>query len=86
MAIRNTVTTLAGLVVTNAYTRVENINMMVKGEASFDAATYNESPEKNPFKAAVERFSCPVDLEKPLHPQLYAFLKTTEKFLNAVDC
>jgi len=86
MALRNTMVTASGLTVANAYTRIENLMMFVKGQVQFDAVTYNIGPEENPVAAITERHSFEVDVNAPLHEQVYEALKTLDKFADAVDC
>lgn len=86
MALANTMTTASGLVIKDAYTRVENITFLSKVSASFYAMTFNISPETNPVPAMVERYVVDVDPNLPVHNQLYKYLVTLGQFAGAKNC
>lgn len=86
MALRNSMTTASGLAVPVAYTRVESVVIDPKNKASFNAMTYNFSPDAHPHPAIVSMMACDVDPDKKIHAQLYEFLKTQEAWASAVDC
>lgn len=86
MALRHTLVTPHNITVPNAYTRGENYAMVVKGVLTFDAVAYNIDPAVNPLLIVQERHSLSVDVNAPLHAQVYDYLKSLPQYAGAVDC
>ncbi len=82
MALENTVTMENGIVVNNAYCRVENINLK-KDKIFFSVFKY-VTTDKKPFED--QRMSAHYDLlgDNPF-AQAYAYLKTLSEFAEATD-
>lgn len=60
------------------------INFMLDSFVDADARTAGSPIVSEPYCLAGEDFSA-IDMNSPIVPQLYAFIKTKEKFSGAVD-
>lgn len=84
MALSMTIQTQYGVSVTDAYHRVEGLELLSKSQARFQLRAY-----ANPLMVAIcdTGFVVPYDLNG-LNPiaQAYLHLKTLPEFANAVDC
>lgn len=84
MALSKTINTPHGITVTDAYHRVEGLELLSKSTASVHLRVY-----ANTAMAAISdmAFIVPYDLDGP-NPirQAYLHLKTLPEFANAVDC
>lgn len=84
MALEKTVTTVQALVATDAYHRVENVQLESKTSMSFCLRSY--ASKDKPFFAE-ELIKCSYDMngENPFK-QAYVHVKTLEAFKDAKDC
>jgi len=84
MALSMTINTPYGIAVTDAYHRVEGLELLSKVQARFQLRAYAD-----PSMAAIgdTAYTCAYDLGGP-NPiaQAYLHLKTLSEFANAVDC
>ena len=84
MALKKTVTTIAGLTAENAYHRIEEITIFNKNKIKYMVRGYVNT--KNPFFC--EKFFLGeyyLDQENPIK-QAYEHLKTLPEFAGATDC
>ena len=84
MAFKITVTTPHGIVVRDAYHRVESVRIVGKAAIKFQVRSY--ALPDFPHFSDVE-YSCAYDIagQNPI-AQAYAHLKTLPEFSDAVDC
>lgn len=84
MALEKTVTTVQSLVATNAYHRVENVQLESKTSMSFCLRSY--ASQNNPFFAE-QVIKCNYDMsgDNPFK-QAYLHVKTLESFKDSKDC
>ena len=84
MALKKSQDSSFGIVVKNAYSRVESLRLLNKQKMQFNACTYADV-DAAPFMSNL--YSCAYDIagENPI-AQAYAHLKTLEDFADAVDC
>lgn len=84
MALSMTINTPYGIAVTDAYHRVEGLELVSKSQVRFQLRAYAD-----PLMAAIgdTAYTCDYDLDGP-NPiaQAYLHLKTLTEFANAVDC
>lgn len=84
MALKNDVTTNAGVQVKNAYNRVENIILAKKDMIEFLVKSYVTS-ENLSFYDQFYASSYDLNGENPIK-QAYEYLKTLPEFADAKDC
>jgi len=84
MALNKTIETASGIVVNNAYLRVEEATVKNKNQLYF-FVKYFASVEKPEFESKL--FFCPYELDgaNPI-AQAYVHLKTLPEFSGANDC
>ena len=84
MALIKTVNTDFGLEIQDAHHRVENVALIAKDKMSFQVRSrvHVENPI---FDEKLHVCSYNINGENPI-AQAYAYLKTLEQFIDAVDC
>lgn len=84
MALKKTVSTVHGIVVQDAYIRVEGLSLQGKDKINFFTRSYADKDKQSFEQNAV---SCSYNMQgnNPI-AQAYAHLKTLEAFSDAVDC
>ena len=84
MALKITVTTPHGIIVKDAYHRVESVQIVGKTAIKFQVRSYT-SPGFPHFADVEYSSAYSIDGENPIS-QAYAHLKTLPEFAGAVDC
>jgi hypothetical protein len=84
MAFKKNVTTIHGLNCSDAYHRVEGLNLLQKNQISFFVRIYADA-NKKAFSESI--FYAPYELTgaNPI-AQAYEHLKTLPEFAGAIDC
>lgn len=85
MALKNTVTLPTGIVVPDAYHRVEDITITGKTRLRFLVKSYVAASEKVEFTHELYFGAYDIGGPNPL-AQAYGHLKTLPEFAGAVDC
>jgi|LakMenEpi03Aug12_release.lakeMendotaPanAssembly.Ray.scaffolds.fasta_scaffold166234_3 hypothetical protein len=85
MALSKTITITSGLVVDDAYIRVDSVCIPEKSLMQFLAQAYKDNSQQHPFWHV--QMSCPYDItgDNPIR-QAYLYLKTLPEFASATDC
>lgn len=85
MAILKTVQTAFGIEIKDAHHRVENVALVAKNKMTFQVRSRVDATQQVIFDET--HFECSYDIngENPI-AQAYAYLKTLEQFVDAVDC
>lgn len=85
MALEKTFTTEHGIVVNNAYHKVENLIIRNKTQMEFNVKVFVSKEQSLPFEMLA--FSCWYSIEgvNPIK-QAYEHLKTLPEFAGATDC
>ena len=85
MALKQKISTIYGIEVTDAYHRVEQVTLVNKSNINFAVNAYKD----NEIKVCITSkfYSCQYDLagKNPM-AQAYVHLKTLEEFASAEDC
>ena len=85
MALSKNITTAHGIVVEDAYLRVDSVCITDKHAMQFIVHAYKDAGQRHPFWHV--QMSCPYDIdgENPVR-QAYIHLKTLPEFAGATDC
>ena len=85
MALEKTITTQHGIVVNNAYHKVDNVVIRNKDQMEFNVKIFVSKEQNVPFELLA--FVCAYDIQgdNPIR-QAYKYLKTLQEFSDAIDC
>lgn len=84
MALQDNIELESGIVVQDAYTRVESVKLQNKTSMSFEAASFVDATKTTAFRRNAYLAAYDLEGDNPIK-QAYLFLKTLPEFQGAQD-